>query len=129
MRAKVSGLCLSLVFGAAACMGQDTQISSTQPVGAMNHAWPTTVYCSGFYTNQKVSDDLRLVTGEESAYKVTFTTSDVVYLSKGMNQGVKPGDRFNVGRAEEDKNPVWWFELQEKVTRHMGSPSLELGQL
>ena len=129
MRAKVSGLCLSLVFGAAACMGQDTQISSTQPVGAMNHAWPTTVYCSGFYTNQKVSDDLRLVTGEESAYKVTFTTPDVVYLSKGMNQGVKPGDRFNVVRAEEDKNPVLWFKWQEKLTRAMGSHYLDLGQL
>ena len=129
MRAKVSGLCLSLVFGAAACMGQDTQISSTQAVQAPNHAWPTTVYCSGFYTNQKVSDDLRLVTGEESAYKVTFTTPDVVYLSKGMNQGVKPGDRFNVVRAEEDKNPVLWFKWQEKLTRAMGSHYLDLGQL
>src|SRR5260370_17921368 len=100
MRAKVSGLCLSLVFGAAACMGQDTQISSTQAVQAPNHAWPTTVYCSGFYTNQKVSDDLRLVTGQESAYKFTFTTPDVVHLSKGMNQAVKPAHPSNVVRPQ-----------------------------
>ena len=72
MRAKLSGLCLSLVFGAAACMGQDAQVSSTQTRQAPNHAWPTTVYCSGFYTNQKVSDDLRLVSGEQSAYKISF---------------------------------------------------------
>jgi len=129
MRAKVSGLCLSLVFGAAACIAQDTQISSTQPVGAMNHAWPTTVYCSGFYTNQKVSDDLRLVTGEQSAYKTTFALRDVVYLSKGMNQGVKPGDRFSVVRQEDDKNPVQWFKWQEKLTRAMGSHFVDLGQL
>ncbi len=129
MRAKVSGLCLSLVFSAAACMGQDTQVSSTQPVQAPNHAWTSAVYCSGFYTDQKVSDDLRLVSGEQSAYKTTFTLRDIVYLSKGLNQGVKPGDRFSVVRQEEDKNPVRWFKWQDKLTRAMGSHYLDLGQL
>jgi hypothetical protein len=52
-----------------------------------------------------------------------------VYLSKGMNQGVKPGDRFNVVRAEDDKNPVLWFKWQEKLTRAMGSHYVDLGQL
>src|SRR5258708_34123879 len=116
MPAKVSGLCLSLVFGAAACIAQDTQISSTQPVGALNHAWPTTVYCSGFYTNQKVSDDLRLVSGEQSANKINFVERDIVYLSKGLNQGVKPGDRFTVVRQEDDKDPVLCFTWQERWT-------------
>ena len=129
MRAKVAGLSLSLVFSAAACMGQDTQISSTQPVQAPNHAWPTTVYCSGFYTNQKVSDEVRLVSGEQSAYKITFATPDIVYLSEGMNQGVKAGDRFSVVRQEEDKNPVPWFKWQDKLTRAMGSHYLDLGQV
>jgi hypothetical protein len=46
-----------------------------------------------------------------------------------MNQGVKPGDRFNVVRAEADKNPVLWFKWQEKLTRAMGSHYLDLGQL
>ena len=96
---------------------------------APNHAWPASVYCSGFYTNQKVSDDLRLVTGEESAYKVTFTTPDVVYLSKGMNQGVKPGDRFNVVRAEDDKNPVQWFKWQQKLIKAMGQLYADTGQV
>jgi hypothetical protein len=129
MRAKVTGLCLSLAFSAATCLGQDTQISSTQAVQAPNHAWPTTVYCSGFFTNQKVSDEARLVSGEESANKITFTTPDVVYLSKGMNQGVKPGDRFFVVRQESDYNPVTWFKWQEKLTRAMGSHYVDLGQL
>jgi hypothetical protein len=110
-------------------MGQDTQVSSTQPVQAPNHAWTTTVYCSGFYTNQKVSDEVRLVSGEQSAYKITFTARDIVYLSKGMNQGVKPGDRFSVVRQEEDKNPVPWFKWQDKLTRAMGSHYLDLGQV
>jgi hypothetical protein len=110
-------------------MGQDTQVSSTQPVQAPNHAWTTTVYCSGFYTNQRVSDEVRLVSGEQSAYKITFTARDIVYLSKGMNQGVKPGDRFSVVRQEEDKNPVPWFKWQDKLTRAMGSHYLDLGQV
>lgn len=128
MRAKLSGLCLCLVFGAA-CMGQDTQVSGTPTRPALNHAWPTTVYCSGFYTNQKVSDDLRLVSGEQSAYKINFVERDIVYLSKGLNQGVKPGDRFSVVRQEDDKDPVLWFKWQEKLTHAMGSHYLDLGQL
>ena len=129
MRAKVSGLCLSLVFCATACMGQDTQVSSTQPAQTPNHAWTTTVYCSGFYTNQKVSDEARLVSGEQSAYKINFTARDIVYLSKGMNQGVRPGDRFFVVRQEEDRNPVPWFKWQDKLTHAMGSHYLDLGQV
>jgi hypothetical protein len=129
MRVKVAVLCLSLAFSAAACLGQDTQISSTQAVEAPNHAWPSTVYCSGFFTNQKVSDEARLVSGEGSAYKITFTAPDVVYLSKGMNQGVKPGDRFFVVRQQSDYDPVTWFKWQEKLTRAMGSHYVDLGQV
>jgi len=110
-------------------MGQDTQVSSTQPVQAPNHAWTTTVYCSGFYTNQRVSDEVRLVSGEQSAYKITFTARDIVYLSKGMNQGVKPGDRFSVVAVAVEKNPVPCFKWQDKLTRAMGSHYLDLGQI
>jgi hypothetical protein len=129
MRAKLSGLCLSLVFSAAVCMGQEVQVSSTQRAEAPDHAWLSTVYCSGFYTNEKVPEDLRLVSGEQSADKINFVLRDIVYLSKGLNQGVKPGDRFSVLRAEDDKDPVQWFKWQEKLTRAMGTHYLDLGQL
>lgn len=129
MRANVAGLCLSLIFSAAACMGQEAPISSTQPVQPPNHPWSTSVYCSGFYTTQKVPDDLRLVSGEQSAYKIAFASRDIVYLSKGINQGVKEGDRFSVVRQEEDPNRVMWFKWQDKLTRAMGSHFRDLGQL
>jgi len=129
MRANVAGLCLSLVFSAAVCMAQEAPAPRTQFYQPTDHPWFTSVYCSGFYTNQKVSDDLRLVTGEQSAYKITFTTPDIVYLSKGANQGVKPGDRFLVVRQEEDPNQVMWFKWQDKLTRAMGSHYSDLGQL
>ncbi|HEY6129461.1 MAG TPA: hypothetical protein VIW23_14905 [Candidatus Acidoferrum sp.] len=128
MRANIAGLCLSLVFSAA-CMGQEAPVSSTQPVQAPNHPWSTSVYCSGFYTSQKVPDDLRLVSGEQSAYKISFASRDLVYLSKGTNQGVKEGDRFSVVRQEDDPNRVMWFKWQEKLTRAMGNHFSDLGQL
>jgi len=93
MRATVAGLCLSLAFGAATCMGQEAKVAVT-PAEPLSQPWPTSVYCSGFYTSQRVSDELRLVSGEQSEYKITFAWRDIVYLSKGANQGIKAGDRF-----------------------------------
>jgi hypothetical protein len=110
-------------------MGQEAPISSTQAVQPPNHAWHSTVYCSGFYTNQKVSDELRLVTGEQSEYKVVFSTGDVVYLSKGSSQGIREGDRFSVVRAEKDPLRVQWFKWQEKLSNAMGTHYADLGEL
>jgi hypothetical protein len=87
------------------------------------------VYCSGFYTNQKVPDELRLVSGEQSEYKITFASRDIVYLSKGANQGVKPGDRFSVVRESKDRLRVPFFKWQDKLTSAMGTFYLDLGQL
>jgi hypothetical protein len=129
MRANIAGLCLSLIFGAAACVAQEAPISSTQAVGAMGQPWPSSVYCSGFYTNQRVSDDLRLVSGEQSEYKITFVTGDIVYLSKGGNQGVKPGDRFSVVRQTSEVLRVPFFRYQDKLTKAMGDHYLDLGEL
>jgi hypothetical protein len=129
MRANVAGLCLSMVFAAGVAVAQDAPVSSTQAATAPNHAWNTTVNCSGFYTNQKVSDELRLVSGEESEYKITFTTGNVVFLSKGSNQGVKEGDRFSVVRADSDALKVPWFKWQDKLTKAMGTHYLDLGNL
>jgi hypothetical protein len=129
MRANVAGLCLSLVFGAAACMGQEAPISSTQAVPPPNQPLYSAVYCSGFYTNQKVSDDLRLVSGEQSEYKIGFVVGDIVFLSKGSNQGVKEGDRFSVVRPDRDALRVQWFKWQDKLTNAMGTYYVDLGEL
>jgi len=129
MRASVAGLCLSLLFGAAACVGQEAPVSSTLPVQPANHAWRTTVYCSGFYTSEKVPDDLRLVSGEQSEYKLTFTAGDTVFLSKGASQGVKEGDRFSVMREVKDPLKIQWFKWQDKLTNAMGTHYADLGEL
>lgn len=129
MRATVAGLCLSLAFGSTACLGQEAPISSTEGVRAPDHPFASTVYCAGFYTTKRVSDETRLVTGEQSEYKVTFSTPDVVFLSKGSNQGVKPGDRFSVVREDKDPLKVQFFKWQDKLTKAMGTYYVDLGEV
>jgi hypothetical protein len=128
MRATVAGLCLTLALSAA-CMGQEAQVSSTQALPPPDRPVRSTVYCSGFYSGQRVSDELRLVTGEQSEYKATFAEGDVVYLSIGANKGVQPGDRFSVLRETSDPLRVPMFKWQEKLTKAMGSFYADLGQL
>ena len=129
MRANVAGLCLSLVFGAAVSMAQEAPVSSTQPVPPPSQPWHSTVYCSGFYTTERVSDELRLVGGEQSEYKIRFVTEDIVFLSKGSNQGVREGDRFSVVRPDKDALQVQWFKWQDKLTSAMGEHYVDLGEL
>jgi len=131
MRSSVAGLCLSLVLGATVSLAQEAPppVLNTQPVGPPTHPGRSTVYCSGFYSSEKVPDDTRLVSGEQSEFKVTFTAGNIVYVSKGANQGVKAGDRFSVVRAESDPVLVQWFKWQDKLTKAMGTHYSDLGEL
>jgi hypothetical protein len=122
-------LCVALLLGAGVCMAQEPTVVNQQPAGSPDHPWTSSVYCSGFYTSEKVSDDLRLVSGEQSEYKITFAYGDIVYLSKGLNQGVKEGDRFSVVRKESDPMHVQWFKWQDKLIKAMGDHYSDLGQL
>jgi len=129
MRATLTRLSVSLLLGAGICMAQEAPVQNQQPVGPTDHPWKSSVYCSGFYTGEKVPDDLRLVTGEQSEYKITFDYGDIVYLSKGANQGIREGDRFSVVRPDSDPLEVSWFKWQDKLTHAMGSLYADLGQL
>jgi hypothetical protein len=133
MRAIVAGLCLSLVLGAGVCLAQQappsTPISSTQPVAAATQPDYAAVYCAGYYDDQKVPDELRIVSGEQSSGKITFGTGDYVQINHGSSQGVRVGDRFTVVREEKDPLNVSWFKWQIKLTKAMGTHYLDLGQL
>lgn len=122
-------LCVSLLFGTSLCMAQEAATQSAQPTTEPDHPWKSSVYCSGFYSGDKVPDELRLVSGEQSQYKTTFVYGDIVYLSKGANQGVKEGDHFSVVRPFKDPLRVQWFKWQDKLTNAMGSQYDDLGEL
>jgi hypothetical protein len=89
----------------------------------------SSIYCSGFYTGQKVPDEGRLISGEQSNYKITFAQGDYVYINRGGNQGVKEGDRFSVVRPVTEPLDVPWFKWQLKLMRAMGTAYADLGQV
>jgi hypothetical protein len=89
----------------------------------------TAVNCSGFVTDQKVPDGIRLISGEQSNYKVTFGRGDRVFINRGQDKGVRVGDRFMVVRPEEDATSVQWFKWQSKLMKAMGTAYKDQGQV
>lgn len=125
MRARIVVLSLLVFLGAAT--------SSAQNVAPAAPAMPqidfSTVNCSGFVTDQKVPDEIRLVSGEQSNYKITFARGDYVHINRGQDKGVRVGDRFSVVRPDKDPTDVAWFKWQEKLLKAMGTPYLDAGQV
>jgi hypothetical protein len=124
MRAKIAALSLSVFLGAAVSSAQ------TAPhVAAIPQTDYTMVNCSGFFTDQKVPDEIRLISGEQSNYKITFARGDNVYINRGQDKGVRVGDRFSVVRQNQYPTDVPWFKWQEKLIKAMGTPYLDAGQV
>jgi hypothetical protein len=89
----------------------------------------STVSCSGFVSDQKVPDEIRLVSGEQSNYKITFARGDYVHINRGQDKGVRVGDRFSVVRPDKDPTDVPWFKWQKKLLHAMGQLYFDAGQL
>jgi hypothetical protein len=119
MRAKFAALSLFVFIGAEICSAQNTppQVSYS------------TVYCSGFVSDQRVPDATRLISGEQSNIKVLFGRGDYVTINRGQDKGVRVGDRYSVVRAEKDRLEVSWFRWQAKLMKAMGTHYLDGGQL
>ncbi|PYU60790.1 MAG: hypothetical protein DMG56_00270 [Acidobacteria bacterium] len=116
---------LSVFLGAAASRAQN----ATPAAPAIPQIDFSTVNCSGFVTDQKVPDEIRLVSGEQSNYKITFARGDYVHINRGQDKGVRVGDRFSVVRPDKDPTDVPWFKWQEKLLKAMGTPYLDAGQV
>jgi hypothetical protein len=131
MRANVAGLCFSLILGTAVCSAQETApnpvINSTQNAPTATQPDSTAVYCSGSISDQKVPDALRVISGEQSNYKVTFARGDYVHINRGSGQGARVGDRFSVVRAESDPLKRIWFKWQTKLLKAMGTQYTDIG--
>jgi hypothetical protein len=121
MRARLAALCVSALVGAGICSAQ-APAPTTQPDYS-------SVYCSGFVSDQKMPGAVRLISGEQSTFKLTFERGDYVYLNRGTDKGVRVGDRYSVVRSESDPAGVQWFKWQDKLTKAMGTHYLDLGQL
>ena len=125
MRARIVVLTLSVLLGGA--------VSSAQNAPQNPPANPqidfSTVNCSGFVADQHVPDEIRIVSGEQSNYKISFTRGDYVHINRGQDKGVRVGDRFSVVREDKDPTDVPWFKWQEKLLKAMGTPYMDAGQV
>jgi hypothetical protein len=124
MRARIAALSLSVFLGAAVSSAQTAP--QTQATPQMDYS---AVNCSGFFTDQKLPDDIRLISGEQSNYKITFARGDNVYINRGQDKGVRVGDRFSVVRPKDDMKDVAWFQWQEKLMKVMGTSYVDAGQV
>lgn len=125
MRARIAVLSFSALLGAA--------VSSAQNAPQAGPAPPqidySSVNCSGFVTDQRMPDETRLVSGEQSDIKITFSRGDYVHINRGQNKGVRVGDRFSVVRPDKDPADVPWFKWQLKLLKAMGLQYLDAGQV
>src|SRR5713226_2989308 len=125
MRARIRVLSLSVFLGAAASPAQNVS-PAAPPIPQIDYS---TVNCAGFVSDQKVPDEIRVVSGEQSNYKITFARGDYVHINRGQDKGVRVGDRFAVVRPDKDPTDVPWFKWQTKLLRAMGQLYRDAGQL
>lgn len=125
MRANIAALSLIAVMGVAASSAQEPRTTQHVPTTPDYN----TINCSGFVTDQKVSEDYRLVSGEQSNYKLTFSSGDYVYINRGQDKGVRVGDRFSVVRPDDYAGDAPWFKWQEKLMKAMGTQYIDAGQV
>jgi len=125
MRASIAVLSLSIFLGATVSSAQNAPQAAPQnpPIDY------SAVNCSGFVTDQKVPDGIRIVSGEQSNYKIVFSRGEYVHINRGQDKGVRVGDRFSVVRPDKDPTDVPWFKWQTKLLRAMGSLYMDAGQV
>jgi hypothetical protein len=123
MRTKLAAFCVSILASAGVCAAQTP--ADTTPNGQVSYS---KVYCSGFVSDPKVPDDIRVISGEQSNYKIIFSRGDFVYMNRGQQQGVKVGDVYSIVRPDHDPTNEW-FIGQDKATKRMGILYRDLGQI
>jgi len=124
MSARIAVLSLSVFLGAAVSSAQNAA-----PVGAPQQVDYSTVNCAGFVSDQKVPDEMRIISAEQSNFKITFARGDYVHINRGLDKGVRVGDRFSVVRPDKDPTDVPWFKWQSKLFKAMGQLYMDAGQL
>jgi hypothetical protein len=135
MRAKIAALLLVVCLGAAVWSAQ----GAPQIVPAITQPDYSMINCSGFVADQRIPGEIRLISGEQSNYKITFTRGDYVFINRGQDKGVRVGDRFSVVRPNPNASLTdtpWikttdepWFKWQEKLMKVMGTPYMDAGQV
>ena len=116
MRANLAALCLSILVGATVCSAQTAPQAAVPSAQQADFSY---VYCSGFLSDPKIPEDIRVISGEQSNYKLAFSHGDYIYINRGADKGVKIGDRFTMVRPDTDPANEW-FRGQTRLLKVYG---------
>ena len=125
MRANLAALSFSILADATVCSAQTAPQSAVPSTRQPDFSY---VYCAGFVSDAKVPDEIRLIGGEQSNYKIVFARGDFVHINRGEDKGVKVGDRFAVVRPEGDPANEW-FVGQFKLIKAVGAIYRDIGHV
>jgi hypothetical protein len=120
---RILAVGLSVGFGMASFVG----VARAQQAG--KSLADVDIYCSGTVTDQPVSHEAYVISGENSDYKNTFAPGDPVYINRGADQGVKIGDVFEVIRPIHDQGTIKWFKYQPQLLQAMGTTYADIGRV
>ena len=87
------------------------------------------IYCAGTVTSVKPSSDTYIVSGVESAVRVTFKQGDLVFINRGAKQGVQVGAEFLVSRPVKERLEAPWFVWQKGLMHAMGTIYADIGRI
>ncbi len=125
MRAKLAALCVSILTSTVVCSAQTAPETPPPPTRQADYS---SVYCSGFVSDTRVPGDIRVISGEQSSYKIVFARGDYVYLNHGADKGTKIGDLFTMVRPDTDPANEWFYG-QTKLLKSMGTLYRDTGKV
>jgi len=77
----------------------------------------TAIQCAGYIAGSDEDDSLRLIGSEEGKQKYGLATDDIIYLNRGSEDGISPGDRYYIQRRiRKVENFGWMIERSGWVT-------------
>jgi hypothetical protein len=129
MPKKISYRILTIGLSLGLCLLLSTLVAQAQQY-VTNAPTQANMYCAGIVSDKPVPNDTYVISGEDSAVRVTFQQGQLIYINRGGEQGVRIGDQFEVVRPVRDMmaaNP--WFKYETMLTRAMGTRYADIGQL
>ena len=87
------------------------------------------VYCAGGFTMSPPPGDTYIISGVESAVRLSFNQGDLVFINRGSKQGVQEGNEFLVSRPVKERSAAKWFVWQKELMGAMGSAYADIGRI
>jgi hypothetical protein len=128
------GILLLVVPGSTPGLAQQPKPAAAQPaqkpqqhaanLDVGNVPTPSDMYCSGFITNEHVSDKIFVAAGSNSPDESRYAgVSDVVFLH---GRDIQEGGRYQIVRHVRDTNHYESYNGQRSAVNNAGAPYFEL---